>query len=354
MPELASPLKILYHRKKVATYLDGRPVFPATLELDFTARCNHDCPDCPSSLSTAAMMLDEAFLDRLFGMLAGRTRGLLLTGGEPTLYPEFPKAVAKAREAGFIDINCVTNGSRLHDERVAETLLQHVSGIRVSLYGWGQGECEAFEQTLRRIEALRNRIDRSGSRLEIGVSALTDADRVGELGGVAGKARDAGAHWAYFHPRCEGWSDGAPSRVDQSGVMEEIERIQSAHRNGFQVFVQHARYSPASVRFREYHAAHFLLVIGADRKNYLAPEVKYHPDYVLADLADGISERFLWQESRLAGINAISSDRYPPLNSRNRGILYSSVIEQLRSGTVSLSSAARDAQACDFRYPHIL
>lgn len=354
MPELASPLKILCHRKKVEAYLDGKPVFPATLELDFTARCNRDCPDCPSSLSTAAMMLDEAFLDRVFGLLAGQTHGLLLTGGEPTLYPEFPKAVAKAREAGFIDINCVTNGSRLHDERVAKTLLQHVSGIRVSLYGWGQGECEAFERTLRRIEALRGQIDRSGSRLEIGVSALTDTERVGELRGVARRACDSGAHWAYFHPRCEGWSDGAPSRVDQSGVIEEIERIQSEHRNGFQVFFQQARYSPAPVQFFAYHSAHFLLVIGADRKNYLAPEVKYHPDYVIADLASGIPERFLWQESRLARINAISSDSYPPLNSRNRGILYSGVIEQLRSGAVSLSNAVRDAQTCNFRYPHIL
>lgn len=354
MDELASPLKVMHHKQRVESYLNGDPVYPVTLELDFTARCNRDCPDCPSSLSAASMMLDEAFLERLFGTLAGQTRGLLLTGGEPTLYPEFAKAVAMARAAGFIDINCVTNGSRLHEEDVAEALLQHVSGIRVSLYGWGQGACEAFEETLGRIEMLRSRIDRTGSRLEIGVSALTDADSVSELSGVVSRACDAGAHWAYFHPRCEGWMDGAPARVDQSGVIEEVERIQSACQDGFRVFVQHARYSPAPVRFAGYHAAHFLLVIGADRKNYLAPEVKYHPDYVIASLTNGFTDRFLRHDSRLAHIKSIASESYRPLNSRNRGILYSALIEQLQTDSASLPEAGRQAQDSGFRYPHIL
>ena len=48
------------------------------------------------------------------------------------------------------------------------------------------------------------------------------------------------------------------------------------------------------LRFSAYHAAHFLLVVGADGKNYLGAEVKYQPAFILWDLKNNWREDFLW------------------------------------------------------------
>ncbi len=50
-------------------------------------------------------------------------------------------------------------------------------------------------------------------------------------------------------------------------------------------FTSSDRYVDTGLSFDGYHAAHFLLVVGADGMNYLGAEVKYQPQYAIADLA---------------------------------------------------------------------
>ncbi len=71
------------------------------------------------------------------------------------------------------------------------------------------------------------------------------------------------------------------------------------------------------------------MVVGADRKNYLGAEVKYHPDFVIADLGDGCADGFLWDGGRLARIAAHTHGNYRALGSRHRGVLYNDFIERL-------------------------
>ncbi len=354
MSEIASTFKVAYHRDKMEAYLRGERIYPACLELDLTAACNRNCKQCPSSGSLALHLLDLDLVDRLFAELEGQTHGLLLTGGEPTMATIFGSALAKARARGFHEIAVVTNGSFLDRPAVINALLAYVSAVRVSLYDWTGRSSAGAEPTFRRVEGLRRRIEQEGSALQIGISALTTAENASGLAAIAGRAADAGAHWIYLHPTCVHWDIGAPTRVSQEGVVEMIETLQRSARNDFRVLTCADRYVENNVEFHGYHAAHFLLVVGADGINYLGAEVKYQPRFALSDLTASWRPGFLWDEKRLAGIREIESSSYPPLGSRHRGVLYSDLLEDLIAGRRSSDQFAWAAEEDAFLYPHIL
>ena len=355
MLEIASSYKVAYHREKLEAYLRNERILPATLELDISTECNKECPQCPSTTNRGSNTLSLGFIERLFARLEGQTRGLLLSGGEPTLAPAFPEVLRLARKHGFVDIAVVTNGSLLSREKVAAALCAYASTIRVSIYDWTLREHRTdLEATLRGIEGLRSRIDGEGSKLIIGVSALTSKENSGDLHSIVREVELAGAHWIYFHPMCIRWDTGAPERVDQSGVFERIMECRKEQSNAFGVFTFPDRYVERKIEFSGYHAAHFLLVIGADGMNYLGAEVKYQPRYVIADLANNWRDDFLWNEKRLKQIASVDSRTYPAVASRHRGVLYNQVIQDLMDhGERSLGEASA-SKATEYMFPHIL
>jgi hypothetical protein len=120
------------------------------------------------------------------------------------------------------------------------------------------------------------------------------------------------------------------------------------------VFVLPERYVEQSIHFSAYHAAHFLLTVGADGKNYLAPEVKYQPQHVIADVVTHWQEDFLWQRPRLERIRSVNSETYPALGSRHRGMLYSDYIERLIQGGEAGPTDTVPGAPEAFMFPHIL
>jgi len=354
LTEIASSFKITYHREKLGDYLNGKNIFPATLELDITSQCNRTCTDCPSSRSTQAHWLGMNFIENLFAGLEGQTQGLLLTGGEPTLSPDFPQVLKKARNLGFTEIAVVTNGGFLNEESVANALLAYASTIRISVYDWEKGACRERQTVLKRIENLRKRIENERSDLQIGVSVLTDRNRIALLPKIANAVCAAGAHWAYFHPMCTGWELGRPVSKNQLGVLTVLENYQKRLTDGFGVYFSRDRYLPAQLEFRKYHTANFLLVVGADGLNYLGAEVKYNPSYVIADLSKNWHGNFLWRASRQKRIQSVNNENYAALHSRHRGVLYNDLVEKFINGRMDLAEITSSSSSHDFYFPHIL
>jgi organic radical activating enzyme len=350
--ELASVSKVSFHHDKLVAFLAGEPIFPATIELDLTTECGRGCRECPSTTSPQSVSLDIDFVERLFAWAAGHIQGLVLSGGEPTQAATFPSALRLARLFGFVDVAVVTNGSRLDDTGVLAALLEHVSAVRISLYDWTAESLDGLSPTWQRITRLRSLAQREASSLQIGVSALTTRDNGGVLSQVAQQAADAGAHWIYFHPTCTRWDVGAPRRADQRGVLTAIESLQSRPPPGLQVFALRERYLHSPLKFQSYHAAHFLLPIGADGRNYLSTDMKYQPPYAIANLSSGWHPDWLWDKERISRISAVSSQRYPAMGSRYRGVLYSHWIQSI----LSAANVAHDlpAQEAGLMFPHIL
>lgn len=355
MTNIASPLKIACHPKKLGTFLQGEHVYPISIELDITTACSYQCAHCPSVMRPSIGCLPIDKVEKLFACVAGQTRGLLLSGGEPTMASTLPDVLRLARAHGFEDVAIVSNGSRLADERVVSALLADASAIRVSLYGWEEeGPGAQLQEVLEKIEALRFRVENENSPLEIGFSVLTSSAMVPDLSRIIRTVHDAGAHWIYFHPMCKGWGAAQLSQFDQHGVQQEIEACAQSLDNGFEVMLCPDRYNVTEIQFDEYYTAHFLLVVGADGCNYLGTEVKYQPDYVIADLSQDWDDKFLWRQSRLARIRKADSRTYPSVGGRHRGILYSDLLQKLKTGQEDLVDVVRRACDADLRYPHVL
>lgn len=135
-----SPLKIWHHADRLRALAAGEDVAPVTVEVDPVAYCNHRCFWCvdPSHRPVSA---SRDFLWQLLEELAAFTvngfgvQGIVFKGGgEPTLHPHFPQLVQRARELHF-EVGVVTNGSRLLEPHLAETLAQWASYVRVSIDG---------------------------------------------------------------------------------------------------------------------------------------------------------------------------------------------------------------------------
>src|SRR3990170_3804471 len=130
--KMTSPGKVAYHAEKLSAMLAGEPIFPVTVEMDITTHCPLRCNDCPSTRSPEAKNFSLDRIDRFFGSLEGQTKGLLLSGGEPTSSPDFPAFLKLARSRGFEQIAIVTNGANLDDEATVEALLENATVVRIS------------------------------------------------------------------------------------------------------------------------------------------------------------------------------------------------------------------------------
>lgn len=353
MKSVASSNKIGFHKEKIKKYLKGEPIFPVTLEFDITSQCTRICKDCPSSRSDFRHNLDLGFVENIFDSFEGQTEGLLMTGGEPTMSPLFPETLKMAREKGFVDIAVVTNGSLIHKDHIADALAENASTIRISMYDWDDEACGDIKPILDKIEILRKNIEKNNSNLKIGISALTSRDRVGRLTKVADQVMNAGAHWIYYHPMCYGWSSGNLKQYPQENVLETIKNYQMKNLNGFQVFFSKSRYNNYPLNFDAYHAAHFLVVVGANRKNYLGAEVKYQEQFSICNLDGKWDNEFLQNPSRLDKINQISNKNYTALNSRHRGVLYNDFIQRIIKKEIDIDSYKIDHNN-EFLFPYIL
>jgi len=350
---LASPLKVAWHEDKLRAYIGGRPIFPATVEMDITTECNAGCQDCPSGRSPLHEELAPELVDRLFASLEGQTRGLLLSGGEPTIAHEFPRTLAEARRRGFRDVSVVTNGSQLHRRSVQAALLEHGSAVRISLYGWEVSPSTKLAGVLTSIAKLRKQIESTASQLQIGVSLLTTSEMTHSLPDIVSTLREAGAHWLYLHPRCTGWGTGTLGLEEQRGVLEAAQKA-SDGLSDFELQFCSDRFGDSPLDFSRYHTANFLLVVGADGRLYLGTESKYQPQYVVGALTNTWTSEDLWTPRRSRAIDSASSTAYTPAGGRHRGILYSALIQSLLDERFSVDSVITSARNEAPRFPHVL
>ncbi len=176
MPTTAEPILSRYlHNRGHAL---GLPI-AGTFEL--TARCNFNCKMCYVHLSeaeqrrrgrelTAAEWISIAERAKDAGMVF-----LLLTGGEPTLRPDFPEIYTALKKMGFM-ISINSNGYLLQDKILELFANDPPVRINISLYGTSDETYRnlcgvpAYHRILTNIENLR----RAGVEVKINMSLTPD------------------------------------------------------------------------------------------------------------------------------------------------------------------------------------
>lgn len=108
--------------------------------------CNQDCAICWQGRRwpSPPLAVYEGWLDEL---IAAGFRSVLLSGGEPTLLPELPALVARARRGG-LDVVLETNGLRLGDDGLRRALAAAaLSQLSVSLHAAGGTVSDGMTRT---------------------------------------------------------------------------------------------------------------------------------------------------------------------------------------------------------------
>ena len=118
--------KVPVIRKKRSEFI---PVTPASVALfRLGEQCNNDCPMCSNSGRPEAFFISGKELLNRADFLANQGfKRVVLTGGEPTIHPEFWEIVERVRERGMIwDVN--THGRSFSDPAVASRSVK--SGLK--------------------------------------------------------------------------------------------------------------------------------------------------------------------------------------------------------------------------------
>jgi pyruvate-formate lyase-activating enzyme len=133
-----------------AAYLRGLPEMQTQhtciLLADLTAECNLRCPTCFTDSSpelTGVVPLPEvlASLDKRLSRENDRIDVLMLSGGEPTLYPHLAELLAEVAQRNVVRVLVNTNGLTLaRDDRLLDLLTRHRERVEVYLQYDGDSE----------------------------------------------------------------------------------------------------------------------------------------------------------------------------------------------------------------------
>jgi uncharacterized radical SAM superfamily Fe-S cluster-containing enzyme len=134
-------------------------------QIDLTNRCNLSCPICFANSNVAGYVYEPSFeeIKRLLGNLRDYrptpASAVQLTGGEPTIHPDFLRIVASAREMGFSHIQIASNGITLAEPGFAEkcaeaglhTVYLQFDGVDDEVYEFTRGR-KLFDIKKRALE----------------------------------------------------------------------------------------------------------------------------------------------------------------------------------------------------------
>lgn len=160
--------------------------------LDVTTQCNLQCPACFTSSSPALshyLPLDDVVhaVETAISREDGRLDVVMISGGEPTVHPQFRAMIERLAALPITRILVNTNGIRLANE---DALLEFLAGLRdrVEVYLQYDGQRASTHETLRGLD-LRELKARVVERLS-GAGIFTtlvmtvvphNADQIGEV-----------------------------------------------------------------------------------------------------------------------------------------------------------------------------
>jgi 7,8-dihydro-6-hydroxymethylpterin dimethyltransferase len=186
-----------------SAYLRGLPEMQTQhtciLLADITAECNLRCPTCftdsSPGLTAVAPLADVlASIDTRLSRENGRIDVLMLSGGEPTLYPHLPELLREVSERNVIRVLVNTNGLRIaREDDVLDLLTEHRERVEVYLQYDGDSAEASRHHRGGDLRALKDRaVERLSERGIFTTLTMTAAlgANDGEIGAVVKRALD--------------------------------------------------------------------------------------------------------------------------------------------------------------------
>lgn len=222
-------LKLVAHTDRVEAMLRGELVYPVSVEIDLTLKCNHACEWCSFDGWRQANWVDmpEGRAVSLMGELAEvGVKSVTLTGGGEPLVHRGALDVMHAIVRHGMEFGVVTNGWMLKGP-VAEFIAAHATFVRVSLDAGTsdthqrihKAPMPQFETILEQMRDVRDWSEETGNTLTIGASFCVFDSNVSEMEMAASAVRNAGGDYLEVRPVYPTtWRGG---RQDDAGLSPE-------------------------------------------------------------------------------------------------------------------------------------
>lgn len=226
-----NPMKLLAHSDRVRDMLAGKPVFPVSVELDLSLKCNHACSWCSFDGWRQANWINfptPRVLSLIQELAECGVLSVTLTGGGEPLVHDAAVSVMESITRHSMAWGLVTNGFRLDGRRALE-VAKHATFARVSLDA-GTNEThrrihaaptDQFEQILANIAAtvvLAKKYREAPEPLTVGASFCVFDSNVREIAEAARRLKAIGANYLEVRPVYPTtWRGG---RMDDQGITD--------------------------------------------------------------------------------------------------------------------------------------
>lgn len=208
--------KILINYDRIQQILIGEIPIPRIIEILPSSDCPHKCPGCSAqhlrNLKVKFMDFDRLALliEEIHGLgfPASPVSYVLLSGGEPTMYPRIVDLIKLIRKFK-IEIGLYTNGHYFSDNELARTAVENCGFIRIAMdaatsetYFKTHGNRQSFEtfcQNIAKLVTYRAHGESNGStKGTIGLKFLLSALNYGEAGMAASIASELGVDYIRY------------------------------------------------------------------------------------------------------------------------------------------------------------
>lgn len=201
--------KLMYHVKRVASWLEGKNISPIYMEISPSGTCNHRCIFCSVDfMEFKKYFLDKTVLMKTISDLADfGLKSIMFAGeGEPFLHKDLPEIIVHTKKAG-IDVAITSNGVLLRKE-IIDTIIDSVEWIKVSInagtketyakiHGTGPGD---FEKVLSNMAYAVERKKANNSRCALGLQILLIPENSHEVELLAKRAKQTGVDYLVVKP----------------------------------------------------------------------------------------------------------------------------------------------------------
>lgn len=174
---------------------------PFLFSLELTPACNNRCEGCGNVFVRQPAALSVQGWQQILEVIRPHARALKVTGGEPTLHPQFADLLHAIDSLG-VPFTLFTNARWTKPERALEQLRQtkHLDGLLVSLHGANAETHETFAGVSGAFEETCANIRRAAEMgLRVHVSAVLNAFNLHQLRDIVTLARSLGARRVVFN-----------------------------------------------------------------------------------------------------------------------------------------------------------